>query len=129
MSCIIGIGVDIIEISRFERMAHQEDNGVASRLFTSYELSEAPFVKKAQYFASRFAAKEAVMKALGMGMSNIGFEEIEISKDDFGRPHVTLYGNANKRYCELGGKNILISISHSRELAIAYANLIGDEPR
>jgi holo-[acyl-carrier protein] synthase len=71
--------------------------------------------------APRFAAKEAVMKALGTGIKGVGWREIEVLPDPDGKPLVYLYGGARRRAEELGLGEIAISLSHSRDYALASA--------
>jgi holo-[acyl-carrier protein] synthase len=69
--------------------------------------------------AVRFAAKEAVMKALGTGIKGVGWREIEILNNDDGKPFVILHGQAERKAQELGLSDLSVSLSHSRDLAIA----------
>lgn len=116
-------GVDIIEISRIRHSIDTVD-GFRDRVFTESETAYCENRNKARYesYAARFAAKEAVMKALGTGMADgIGWKHIEIGNDHKGKPIVLLLSKAKERYEELGAKSIDISISHCGEYAIAYA--------
>lgn len=121
---IIGVGTDIIETRRFRRIADEVPAGVASRLFTIGELDGAALCGlsgAAQHLASRFAAKEAVMKSLGCGMNRISFTDIEIVHDDDGRPAAVLSGAAKARADELGAAEVMVSLSHTEEYACAFA--------
>lgn len=119
---LIGIGVDIADIARFKSHADALPGGPAARYLTDTELAEAQSkTAKAEYLASRFAAKEAVMKSLGQGMDGLSFKEIAISSDEDGRPEVRLTGKAASRLAELGGFGVLLSISHGKEQAVAMA--------
>lgn len=117
---IIGIGTDIIEIYRIEKVI----NRTSSFIERSFTENEIEYFKlrglKSNVIAGNFAAKEAVSKALGMGFRGFGLQDIEILRDDLGKPIVRL---SNKLYTVLGKRdfNIHISISHSKENAIAYA--------
>ena len=117
---IIGIGTDIIEISRIEK-AIERTNGFVEKLFTEREVE---YFKskgfKANTIAGNFAAKEAVSKALGTGIRGFGLKDIEVLRDKLGKPTVYL---SDKIYKLTGVKkfNIYVSISHSNENAIAYA--------
>ena len=75
--------------------------------------------------AAVFAAKEAVAKALGVGLGQIGWREIEVRHDELGKPFVTLSGRARALAEEKGVKNIHLSLSHSREYALAMVILEG----
>lgn len=123
-------GVDIIEIDRLERSFQTGGNSFRDKVFTARE-SEYCDSKKAtriKSYAARFAAKEAVSKALGTGISKgIKWTEIEVENDIDGKPSVILSGKAKERFEKLKGKNISISLSHSNNYAVAYAVIEADE--
>ena len=83
---------------------------------------------RADELAARFAAKEAVSKALGTGMRGVLWREIEILNDARGKPQVRLSGSAQARAEELGLREFSISLTHSRELAIAFVVALGEAP-
>lgn len=124
---LIGVGTDIIETRRFDHIAERAPAGVAGRLFTRAELSVGGPMT-AQYLASRFAAKEAVMKSLGSGMDRIAFTDIEVFHDGSGRPCVKLSGGAREWASAQGIGKVLISISHSHDFVCAFAVSLGGEP-
>lgn len=117
---IIGIGTDIIEIKRIEKVINRT-NSFIEKSFTSNEIE---YFKtkglKGNVIAGNFAAKEAISKAIGTGFRGFGLKDIEVLRDEFGKPIVKL---SNKIYEVLNMKqlNIYVSISHSIENAIAYA--------
>jgi len=113
------VGVDIIEISRIEGVVARWGERFLQRIYTEKELELCR--NKAEALAVRFAAKEAVMKTLGTGAKGVGWREIETLADDRGAPLLYLYGRARSRAEELGLKGIGISLSHSREYAVAVA--------
>lgn len=120
---IIGIGSDIIEINRIDKAKNQK--GFIDKLFTECEKS---YIESRLYstetIAGIFAAKEAVSKALGTGIRGFSFKDIEIIKDENGKPIVKLYNNADKiakGLCE--NYLVHITISHSKENAIAFSIL------
>jgi holo-[acyl-carrier protein] synthase len=119
---IRSIGVDIVEIDRIEQSLAKRPERFLQRLFTPLEqeycLSKS---SSSMYFAGRFAAKEAVLKVLGTGLRNIKWTEIEITKDDLGMPHVRLSGKAEALARRQEISKILVSISHSRNYAVAQA--------
>lgn len=118
---IKGIGIDIIEIDRIRRAIEKNDKFI-DRVFTVNE--KKAFEEKnhsPQTIAGYFAAKEAVSKALGTGISNMRWKDIEILKDPSGKPYVRLYNNAENLAYSMSIDKILISISHSRENAVALA--------
>ena len=120
---IIGLGIDIIEISRIE--AAIERNGVrfVNRVFTSNEQAYCEARNpSAVHYAGRFAAKEAAFKALGTGWAgNIRWTDVEVEAAQSGPPRLKLSGAALERFNALGALSAHISISHSREYATAVA--------
>jgi len=111
------VGVDIIEIGRIERVATRWGERFLKRVYTEAELSICR--DRAPALAVRFAAKEAVMKALGTGTKGIGWREVEVLSNSDGKPLVYLNGRAQKKAEELGLGELAISLSHSRDYAIA----------
>jgi holo-[acyl-carrier protein] synthase len=123
---IRGIGVDVIEVDRIGRALLRWGDPFTRRLFTPDEVTHAgPEPTRAMRLAGRFAAKEAVMKALGLGWRRMAWREIEIRNDDAGRPMVALSGGAARAADDLGISDVLISLTHTRDLAAASAIAIG----
>jgi holo-[acyl-carrier protein] synthase len=116
------IGVDIIEIERIQRAIVRWGERFLHRVYTDAELA---LYTKAESLAVRFAGKEAVVKALGTGMRGIGWKDVEILHETSGKPLVNLYRQAQKQASDLGLKGLAISLSHSREYAIAF--VVGEE--
>jgi holo-[acyl-carrier protein] synthase len=114
------IGVDIIEIGRIDRAIGRWGDSFLRRVYTDSELKR---YQKTPSLAARFAAKEAVIKALNKGRG-IGWRQIEILSEPDGRPLVRLHGRAEEQARSLGLSRLAITLSHSREYAIALA--IGD---
>ena len=112
------IGVDIIEIARIERVIARWGESFLHRVYTDLELRLCR--KKLSSLAARFAGKEAVIKALGPKNKGIGWKEIEILSDSSGKPSVRLYGKAQNQAHSLGLDNLAISLSHSKEYAVAF---------
>ena len=113
----VPVGVDIVEIARIERAIDRWGRRFVNRVYTE---AEREFCRgRVSELAARFAAKEAVMKALGTGRREIGWREIEILPDRRGKPLIYLHGRARSRAEKLGVLELDISLSHSRELAIA----------
>ncbi len=112
------IGVDIIEIARIEKTIARWGQRFLRRIYTDLELRICR--KRPEALAVRFAGKEAVMKALGTGTKGISWREIEISSEPGGKPLVHLYGKAQNQANSLGLSQLAISLSHSREYAIAF---------
>jgi len=124
---IIAIGVDLVEISRIEEVFTRRGDRFRKRVFTEGEISycERRASKLASY-AARFAAKEAVMKALGTGWSEgVGWKDIEVVSSQTGAPTIQLHRNALERMREIGATRVLVSLTHSGELAIAQIVLEG----
>jgi len=112
------VGVDIIEIGRIEKVANRWGETFFRRIYTEPELMLCR--EKPSSLAVRFAGKEAVMKALGTGVRGVSWKEIEILAESSGKPLVHLHGKAQKRARQLGLQNLAISLSHSKEYAIAF---------
>ncbi|MFW6136032.1 MAG: holo-ACP synthase [Chloroflexota bacterium] len=116
-------GVDLIEIARVERMLERYGERFLERVFTPAEIAYSR--RRTAELAARFAAKEAVAKALGVGMrmiarDGIGWQEAEIVGDHRGKPVVRLHGRAAERAEELGLGEWAVSLSHTQEHAIAF---------
>jgi holo-[acyl-carrier protein] synthase len=117
---IIGIGTDIVEIERIEKVI----NRTSSFIEKSFTTNEIEYFKvkglKGNVIAGNFAAKEAISKAIGTGFRGFGLKDIEILRDELGKPIVNL---SDKIYelLDIEQFNIHVSISHSRGNAIAYA--------
>lgn len=119
---IRGIGVDVVELDRFQRTLDKWGNVFLNKIFTDKELSYSQSKKyQTQHFAARFAVKEAVAKALAKGWSG-GFrwKDVEVENDASGKPDIRLYGQIKER---LKNKNVFISISHAENVVIAIAVL------
>ena len=111
------IGIDIIEIDRVRRVIARWGENFLRRVYTEPELKL--YHQKPSSLAARFAGKEAVVKALGVNNKGIRWREIEILSDSYGKPSVHLHGKAQNQANNLGLNNIAISLSHSKEYAIA----------
>ena len=122
---ITGIGVDIVKVGRFKKWI--EDPGLAARFFHPDELSvlKKDAASACQSLAVRFAAKEAFGKALGTGLKGLILKDICVKQNPFGKPTLTLFGTARKRFENSGAKNIHISLSHEDEYAVACVVLEG----
>ena len=118
---IYGLGTDIVEVGRIaSKLA--KGHGFKELVFTPEEIAYCDKqVHSAQHYAARFAAKEALLKALGTGFGHGGvhFNEIAISHDAAGKPVLTLIGDAASRYEQLQIKQILVSLSHVSTTAVA----------
>ena len=116
------IGVDIIEIARIREAISRWKERFLHRVFTDAELGL--YREEPSSLAARFAAKEAVWKAIGNSNRGIGWKDIEILSEPDGKPSVRLYGKARNQADSLSLNNLAISLSHSREYAIAF--IIGE---
>jgi holo-[acyl-carrier protein] synthase len=118
-SGVVGIGTDLVDVDRFRTVLRRRPS-VADRLFTAGERSYADrAVDPAARLAARFAAKEAALKALGFGLGGMRMADIEVVRDDDGRPEILLHGAARLRATEQGVSRWLVSLSHTDHLAQA----------
>jgi holo-[acyl-carrier protein] synthase len=126
---IIGIGTDIVECLRIAQMIERHADLFLTRVFTDNEIRYCSSRKAAtQHYAGRWAAKEAVLKALGTGWSRgIGWRDIEVRNDQQGRPTIAFGGGAREACERLGILELHISISHCRTFATATAVACGNE--
>ncbi|MDX1415088.1 MAG: holo-ACP synthase [Candidatus Promineifilaceae bacterium] len=120
---MIAVGVDIIEVARIERSLDKLGQQFLDRIFTHLEQSYCD--GRAERLAGRFALKEAVAKALGVGIGDIRWQEIEVLNDERGKPVLTLHGNARQLADELGLHSWSVSMSHSETNAIGMAVALG----
>lgn len=120
---ILGVGVDIVEIRRIKEALDRNDNFL-DKLFNKVEIE---YLKtrnlRPEYVAGRFAAKEAVAKALGTGFRGFNFRDIVIDRTALGKPIVTLKGKSKLIAQKRGGYKFHLSIAHGEDNAIAYAVL------
>jgi len=114
------IGVDIVEIGRLEKAITRHGETFLNRVYTDSELKL--YRKKLPSLAARFAAKEAVVKALGKPAKAISLKEIEILSNPGGQPVVNLYGRMQQQAKKMGLGNLAITISHSKEYAVAFVS-------
>ena len=117
------VGVDIIEIERIGVILQRHGQRFLQRVYTSAE--QAYCRGRVPELAARFAAKEAVSKALGTGLWGITWREMEILGDKRGKPLIYLHGRARARAQELGLSEFAISLSHSRDYAVAFVMASG----
>ncbi len=122
---IKGLGIDLVKIDRIEEICNRWGEKFLHRVFTTGELSYCQQKSMIyQHLSGRFAAKEATLKMLGIGLRGLNWQEIEVEKDKMGRPEIVLYGKAKKCAESSGIKNIHLSISHEKEYA--FAEVIGE---
>ena len=127
---IVGIGTDIVECLRIGRMVEQHGELFLKRVYTEREVRYCQARKRAvEHFAGRWAAKEAIIKCLGTGWRNgLCWTDMEIRNDPDGRPRVHVCGAAKERAQALRVSDILLSISHCRAYATAYAVAVRGTP-
>jgi holo-[acyl-carrier protein] synthase len=118
---VIGIGVDLVEIDRF-RTSIERTPGLIDRCFTE---DEAAYARRrndpTERFAVRFAAKEAVMKAMGVGLGEVRLRDIEVHRAESGAPSVLLHGTAADHAAGLGIGRWLLTMTHTASMAEAIA--------
>lgn len=120
---IIGHGIDAVDVGRIGRVLDLHGDRFLDRCFTPGERAYAESSRRrVEHYAARFAAKEAILKALGTGWSRgIGWTDAEVSREDSGRPGVRLHGVAARIACDVGIDRWSLSITHTATLAIASA--------
>jgi holo-[acyl-carrier protein] synthase len=122
---VIKTGIDLIEISRLHELNPNIRERFITRVYTPDEIAYC--ADSYESLACRFAAKEAVSKALGCGIGQIKWQDIEILNDELGEPQVNLYGNA-KRFAENQGlTEWALSLSHTKSYATAIAIAYGSK--
>jgi holo-[acyl-carrier protein] synthase len=122
---ILGLGVDICEIERMERALGRHP-AMRERVFTPEERAYCDGrARPAESYAGRFAAREAVIKALG-GYRGRGWQDISVSRHPSGAPQILLTGNAKRRADSLGVDRVLVTFTHERTNAVAFAVAVAD---
>lgn len=126
----VGIGVDIMEVARVERALARHPR-LAERVFTAEERAYCDScAHPAEHYAGRWAAREAVVKALGTGFTGgVGLRDVWVELDETGAPHARLSGRAAEVAEAQGVREVALSISHMREVAVANAIAVTDEAR
>ncbi|MGE5473658.1 MAG: holo-ACP synthase [Ignavibacteriales bacterium] len=118
----LACGVDIIEIERVKKAIEKDNGRFLDKVFTQEEINycSKAFSAKYQHYAARFAAKEAVSKALGLGLAGgVRLNEIEVIKDDMGKPGIILHGSTKKIADDMGIASLSLSLSHCQTYAVA----------
>ena len=118
---IIGCGIDLVKIERIEKIIKKWGDNFIFRIFTSLEREYCEKKKgnKFQSYAGKFAAKEALLKALGLGLRGANWKEIEIKNDELGQPLIDTSGKLKNIALAKGVSKYFITISHTKEYAIA----------
>lgn len=123
---IVGTGVDVVEVLRFREALDRHGERLLNRLFTPAE--KGICAGRPERLAARFAVKEAVLKALGTGLSQCKWIDVDVSCSPSGAPSVTLSGGALEIARRLGVANCHVSLSHTRTTAVAVAVIEGSGP-
>ena len=123
---LFGIGIDIVETSRIEESFAKFGDAFRDRVFTSTEIEYCESIQNPlPHYAARFAAKEAVSKALGTGIAaGVSWQDIELQRNEQGAPSVTLSGEAKAVADKAGVTELQVSLSHSDQYSAANAVLM-----
>lgn len=113
---IVGIGTDMVEVDRIEKAC--KNIHFLERVFTEKECELGK--NSIQSLAGNFAVKESVVKAFGTGFRGIEFQEIEVLRDLLGKPYIVLYGKAEEKQKELGISKLHVSITNTKQYAMAF---------
>jgi holo-[acyl-carrier protein] synthase len=129
MTRMLGLGLDIVDRSRIERLLDRHGEAFVRRICRDGEVRVGSGPGRAAHVAGLFAAKEAAMKALGTGWSGgVGFLQIEVRRSPAGAPSLELHGEARRRADALGVEALWLSISHDGASAVAVVVLEGARP-
>jgi holo-[acyl-carrier protein] synthase len=122
---IVGTGIDITEVPRIAQSIGRFGERFLQRIFTEEEIRYCDSkANRAERYAARFAAKEAAMKALGTGWNHgVRWRDCEVVRLPGGRPTMSFHGKAAEFAAKLGTKNIALSLTHTREQAMAQVIL------
>jgi holo-[acyl-carrier protein] synthase len=125
---IFGTGIDIVDISRFERFVRENNEPLFNRVFTPGERAYCASKRRsAQHYALRFAAKESFLKALGTGLRDgLSWRDMEVVNDPQGKPELMLHGRAEELFRQNRLSRIFLSLSHDGNYAIASVILEGE---
>lgn len=121
------IGIDLTEVGRIREMLTRHGDRFKQRTFTAGEIAYCDAcADSAIHYAARFAAKEAAAKALGTGLwaEGVDWRDIEVTREPSGKPNLILHGGAQKHAEQQGVQKILISLTHTKDLAMAQVVLV-----
>jgi holo-[acyl-carrier protein] synthase len=122
---VVGLGIDIAEVSRVRHLINRYGDGFRRRCFTDHEWSYAHrYADPSERLAARFAGKEAVMKSLGTGWRRVHWRDVEITGG--GAPRVNLTGTALARAEAIGVTRVLVTITHTGDQAMVFAMSMAD---
>ncbi|MGQ9457931.1 MAG: holo-ACP synthase [Anaerolineae bacterium] len=120
---MLAVGVDVVEVARIERLTRRFGERFLTRIYTEEERTHCR--GDTARLAARWAAKEAIAKALGTGVAGFRWTDLEVVVDAAGRPEVHLHGAAEVRAWALGLREWAVSLSHTEHLAIAFVVALG----
>jgi holo-[acyl-carrier protein] synthase len=122
---IVGTGIDIAEVPRIEASIARFGDRFVRRIFTEAEIHYCESkANRIERYAARFAAKEAAMKAIGTGWNHgVTWRDVEVSRQPGGRPSIVFHGKAAEFAAKLGAVHVALSLSHTKEYAIAQVIL------
>jgi holo-[acyl-carrier protein] synthase len=128
VAMIVGTGIDIAEVERIAHSIERFGRRFTERVFTPDEIRYCESkANRAERYAARFAAKEAGMKAIGTGWSHgVRWQDIEVRRMPGGRPTIAFHGRAAEFFARLGGVRVSLSLTHTRELAMAQVIVEGE---
>lgn len=125
---ILGTGIDLVKNQRIEELIAKYKDRFLNKVYTENEIDYCQQkAKPAVSFAARFAAKEALLKALGTGLRNNSWQDIEVKNDKLGKPELKLSGKTKAKADKMQVKSIFLSISHEKVYSIAQVVLEGEK--
>ncbi len=127
----LGLGIDLVEVPRIRDLLNKHGERFKSRTFTQAESAYCDScADPAVHFAARFAAKEAAAKALGTGLwaEGVVWTDLEVIRDPLGKPSLLMHNAAATHAAAMGVQGSLISLTHTKEQAMAQVILIGERP-
>ncbi len=118
---IVGCGIDLVEIDRIKKIIKRWGDNFTFRVFTPLEIKYCEKKKNNKYlsYAGRFASKEALLKALGLGLRGANWKEIEVNNNEFGQPIIKTKGKLNEIILKKGVSKYFLTISHTKDYALA----------
>lgn len=125
---VLGLGLDVVEVERVRQVLGRRGEQFLARILTQEERLDVGDPPRVTSVAARFAAKEAVAKALGTGIRGFSFQDVEVCRDALGSPGVRLHGGAARLAEAMGVGRVWLSLAHERSVAVAVVVLEGKGP-
>jgi holo-[acyl-carrier protein] synthase len=124
---VIALGLDLVEVARIRDLLERHGERFKARTFTKAEQTYCDSqAEPAMHYAARFAAKEAVAKALGTGFAEgVGWADIEVARAESGQPSIALHDGAAERAQQIGIQQVLVTLTHTRDAAAASVVALG----